>query len=169
MSARVPRARGVDRLAVDVSTDGLRIPLSQAAVRDAARLVLRAEKVPDAMLSFAFVDARAMARLNREQMGHAGSTDVISLAFQRAGSDAPVVGDVYICPEVARENARVADCSLREELVRLVIHGTLHVLGHDHPVDDDRTTSPMWRSQERLVGRAMRAIAAGRGSGPSPR
>jgi probable rRNA maturation factor len=159
MSARPARARAADRLAVDVSADGLRIPLSQSAVRDAARLALRAGKVRDAMLSFACVVARAMARLNREQLGHAGSTDVISLAFERPGADAPVVGDVYICPDVARENARVAGCSVREELLRLVVHGTLHVLGHDHPVDDERTTSPMWRKQERLVARAMRALA----------
>ena len=41
----------------------------------------------------------------------------------------------------------------REEIVRLVVHGTLHVLGWDHPEDGDRMRSPMWRRQERYVGR----------------
>lgn len=148
-----PRSAGDARLAVDVSTEGVRLPVSQAAVRDAARVVLRAGKVKDAMLSFAFLPARAMARLNREHLGHGGTTDVISFGFARATPDAPVVGDVYICPEVARENARIARCGVREELLRLVVHGTLHVLGYDHPETGDRTRSPMWRRQERLVAR----------------
>ena len=41
--------------------------------------------------------------------------------------------------------------SFRHELVRLAVHGTLHVLGHDHPEDDERDTSPMFRLQETLV------------------
>jgi probable rRNA maturation factor len=41
----------------------------------------------------------------------------------------------------------------REELARLVVHGTLHVLGWDHPETEDRTRSPMWRRQERYVDR----------------
>lgn len=147
------------RLAVDVAAEAVRLPVSQERVRDTATLVLRAEGVRDAMLSFAFVGARAMARLNREHLDHAGPTDVISFGFAPSGADAPVVGDVYICPEVARENARANGCGVREELLRLVVHGTLHVLGHDHPVDDDRTTSAMWRTQERLLRRALAAEA----------
>jgi probable rRNA maturation factor len=155
--ARGRAARPVTRIAIDVAAEGVRLPLSQARVRDAAALVLRAAKVRDAMLSFAFVDARRMARLNREHLGHAGATDVISFGFARPTPDAPVVGDVYVCPDVARENARAAGCGVREELLRLVVHGTLHVLGHEHPVDDDRTSSRMWRTQERLLKRALAA------------
>lgn len=149
------RATRTTRLAIDVATEGVRLPVSHARVRGTAALVLRVQGVTDAMLSFAFVSARAMARLNREHVGHAGPTDVISFGFVRAAADAPVVGDIYICPEVARENARANGCGVREELLRLVVHGTLHVLGHDHPVDEGRTSSDMWRTQERLLRRAL--------------
>jgi probable rRNA maturation factor len=44
---------------------------------------------------------------------------------------------------------------VREEVARLVIHGTLHILGHGHPDGDDRTTSRMWRRQEQLLSRVM--------------
>jgi Uncharacterized protein family UPF0054. len=40
---------------------------------------------------------------------------------------------------------------VREELARLVIHGTLHILGLEHPEGDDRFSSPMWRKQERIL------------------
>ena len=65
-----------------------------------------------------------------------------------------MVGDIYIAPQVARANAMRFGRGVREELARLVIHGTLHVLGHDHPDGTDRTSSPMWRRQERLLSSA---------------
>jgi probable rRNA maturation factor len=63
------------------------------------------------------------------------------------------VGDVYVCPWVAAREAKARRVPLRQELVRLVVHGTLHVLGWDHPEDDTRVRSPMWRRQERYVER----------------
>jgi len=154
-------------LAVAVATDGVRIPLTRERVADVARLVLRAEKVRDAMVSIAFVTPRAISALNFEHLGHAAPTDVISFAFAPAAGAEGTVGDVYICPEVAAENARESGASLREELTRLVVHGTLHVLGYEHPEEGDRTASDMWRRQERLVARAVAAARAGAGAGAS--
>ena len=69
---------------------------------------------------------------------------------------APVVGDIYIAPDVARAAAAANDITVREELVRLIVHGTLHVLGYDHPESAARERSRMWRTQERLVKRLAR-------------
>ena len=140
-------------IAVDVSTEGVRIPLSRARVAEIVRGVLRAERVRSALISVAFVSRRAIAALNRRHLRHAGATDVISFAFDAGGSPHAVIGDVYIAPEVARENARLHGRGVREEIARLAIHGTLHVLGHDHPDDDGRTASKMWRRQESLLAR----------------
>jgi probable rRNA maturation factor len=137
-------------LAVSVAADGVRLPLSCARVADIARAALRAERVREAMISIAFVSPRAIARLNRRYLGHAGPTDVISFSFGQ-----PLVGDIYIAPDVARRNAKAFRVGIREELARLVIHGVLHVTGHDHPVDNTRGASPMWRRQERLVRRVL--------------
>jgi probable rRNA maturation factor len=96
-----------------------------------------------------------MSQLNHRYLGHHGPTDVISFGLGRVGKRGAVVGDVYICAEIARENARRQDISAGEELLRLVVHGTLHVLGHDHPMGAGRTTSRMWRSQERILARVL--------------
>jgi len=54
---------------------------------------------------------------------------------------------------VARENATRLGVPLRRELARLVVHGTLHVLGHDHPEGERREQSAMWQRQERYLRR----------------
>ena len=138
-------------LAVDVAMEGVRIPLARSRVAALAEGVLRREGVRDALLSIAFVTDRRIAALNREHLGHAGPTDVISFGFAPVDSARLVVGDVYIAPGVARRNARGQQGSVREELSRLVVHGVLHVLGHDHPAGETRYGSPMWRRQERLL------------------
>jgi probable rRNA maturation factor len=144
-------------LSVDVAVDGVRSPLSRARVAEVARRVLRAEGVRDALLSVALVSTPRIRALNRAHLKRSGATDVIAFGFSRLGSRGPVVGDVYISPEVARTSARENGVSVREELARLVVHGTLHVLGYDHPEGATRTRSTMWRRQEELVARLMRA------------
>jgi probable rRNA maturation factor len=144
-------------LSVDVALDGVRSPLSRTRVAELARGVLRAEGVRDALLSVALVGTPRIRALNRKHLNRSGATDVIAFGFARVGAKGPVVGDVYIAPDVARASARENGVSVREELARLVVHGTLHVLGYDHPEDDTRTRSAMWRRQERLVARLAQA------------
>jgi probable rRNA maturation factor len=124
-------------------------------VKEAAVAALRAERVKDAMLSITFVGRAAISELNRRYLGHHGPTDVISFGLGRQGRRGPVVGDIYICPEIARSNAKRQDVSSQEELLRLVVHGTLHTLGYDHPEGATRTNSAMWRKRERILARVV--------------
>src|SRR3954467_14098294 len=142
-------------LAIDVSSSVRRMGVSRTRVTKAAAATLRAERVKDAMLSITFVGRATILRLNTRYLGHHGATDVISFGLGRVGRRGPVVGDVYICAEVARDNAKRQGISAGEELLRLVVHGTLHVLGHDHPSGDRRTASAMWRKQERILARVV--------------
>jgi probable rRNA maturation factor len=150
-------------LIVDVSAENVRAPLSRTRIRDVAIAVLEAERVRDAMVSITLVTRQHIARLNRRHLGHTGPTDVISFslgALPGAGAGRAIVGDVYIAPDVARANAKALGTGVRDEIARLVVHGTLHVLGHDHPDGDDRTTSAMWRRQEQLLARVNRAATS---------
>jgi probable rRNA maturation factor len=100
-------------------------------------------------ISLTFLGPRAMQRLNARHKGHDRPTDVIAFALPEP--DGSLTGDIYICRWQAAREARNLGISVREELVRLVVHGTLHVLGWDHPEDDQRTRSPMWQRQEQYV------------------
>lgn len=110
------------------------------------------------MISVTLLADDAIAALNSRHLRHAGPTDVISFGFRRERG-APLVGDIYIAPGVARVNAAAAGVGVREELVRLVVHGVLHVLGYDHPAGAGREASPMWRRQEALLRRALPVLA----------
>ena len=145
-------------LRVGVARDGVRSAVAAERLADAVRFVLRAEGVRAAMISVTLLAPAAIARLNRRHLQHAGPTDVISFGLSGMPG-AGVVGDIYLCPAVARENARAAGCPVREELLRLVVHGTLHALGWDHPAGPERVRSPMWRRQERLLAGVLRRQA----------
>ncbi len=100
-----------------------------------------------------------MRRLNRRATGRRAVTDVIAFALPQP--DGTLVGDVYLCPEAAERyatgNGKRETGNVTEELVRLAVHGTLHVLGYDHPEGIGRTRCGMWRRQERYVRRLMGA------------
>ena len=112
---------------------------------------MQAEGVRNALVSVAFVGVATITRLNRDYLHRGGPTDVIAFGLERAGPSTPVIGDIYISPKIAERNARALRVPVRRELARLVVHGTLHVLGLDHPEDDPRDTSPMWKKQERIL------------------
>ncbi len=121
-------------------------------VRRAVRTVLDGEGAGAATVSVTFLSPARMRALNRRALGRDRATDVIAFGLPHPGR---LVGDVYVCPQVARRAARAADVPVREELVRLVVHGTLHVMGHDHPTGSGRTRSAMWRRQETYVRAAL--------------
>jgi probable rRNA maturation factor len=118
-------------------------------VRRAVAAVLAGERRA-ADISITFLGVTAMQQLNHEHKRHDHPTDVIAFALPQP--DGRLTGDIYLCRGVAAKEAHDRGIPVRQELLRVVIHGTLHVLGHDHPVDNRRETSPMWRLQERYLG-----------------
>jgi len=115
--------------------------------------VLAWERAPaGSHVDVTLLSAADMRLANRRATGRRGLTDVI--AYPLPQPDGSVVGDVYICPAVAQHAARNG-VDLCEELIRLVVHGTLHVLGYDHPTSAARTRSRMWQLQEQYVTRLL--------------
>ena len=143
-------------MSVKVQAHRVRSPVSLSALARVGEVVLRAERATAVGVSVTLVSAARIAQLNAVHLGVRGPTDVIAFALDGVPGAARS-GDVYLAPSVARQQARRLRISVREELMRLVVHGILHVLGHDHPDDTSRLSSPMWRRQEVLLRRAMAA------------
>ena len=113
-----------------------------------ARDVLVSEGIIAGELTLSFLSRADIAELHQEHLGDAEPTDVLSFpldaelvlgeAANAGADDAPVLlGDVVVCPSVAQANAPEHAGSLDDELALLVVHGVLHVLGHDHVGSDD--------------------------------
>lgn len=143
-------SRRVGRIVrVDVDRErGVR-GLGVTTVRRIADVVVAAERARGAVLSVSFVSDRTMRRLNREHLGRDRETDVIAFPLRDGMGNA--VGDVYVAPGAAQRSAAELGIPTRQELVRLVVHGLLHALGHDHPEGPARVRSPMWLKQEAIV------------------
>ncbi len=149
-----------------------------------AEAVLGAEGVRGgAELSVLFVASDEIAALNAQFLGAEGPTDVLAFPIdagevevvnawapppEHRGPDRPapdpgeqplLLGDVVICPAVAAANAPAHAGSLEDELALLVVHGILHVLGHDHADPAD---------SERMRHREVELLEAHHWHGPAP-
>lgn len=141
---------------IDVHVDAPGRAPGADRIVDAVQAALSARRIERAEISVALVDDPAIRSLNRDHLGHDRPTDVIAFALWSPG-DPVVVGDVYVGLDQALRQAADEGVDPAQEVVRLVIHGTLHVTGMDHPeAADERADSPMYVLQERLVGEVVR-------------
>jgi probable rRNA maturation factor len=150
----MPAARGRR-----VRTDGPRVHVKtgrpwrgvrRSALVDAALLTLaRAAPAVRGDVTVVLTTDRAIRSLNRKYRGHDRPTDVLSFDIGSGLDEAEPLGDVVISVETARRQAREYDVPLQTELVRLLIHGTLHLCGYDH--QERREAAKMHGLTRRLV------------------
>jgi len=138
-------------VAVEVNQVEINAPENtEGVIRQAVGATLEHEGVSDASISVTLLDDKRIKAMNRKYLEHDRVTDVISFPLYERGET--VVGDIYIGYEQAQDQAADADIELNQEIARLAIHGTLHVLGYDHPEEGDRAASEMWQLQEEILG-----------------
>ena len=137
-------------------------PASVSGLPDPKRLRSRAVRLLQALgrarseLSIALVDDDEIAALNGAHRGKHRKTDVLSFSLlegEHSGHRGAMLGDVVIGFETAARQARVAHRSFDDEVFRLLIHGTLHLLGWDHENDEDERAM---RAEERRLWRISR-------------
>jgi probable rRNA maturation factor len=115
--------------------------------------VLEQTGYPSADVSLTLVGKTRMQRLNRTYRQRDYATDVLAFPMQDASqSPEAFVGDVVICVPVALSQASRFGNTPDEELLRLLIHGTLHLLGYDHETTD-REAKRMKRKEQTIFHR----------------
>ncbi len=138
---------------------------------DSRKLRRRAERLlkllscEDKELSILLTDDEEMTELNRGFRNRDRTTDVLAfsqmegergdLPGEMPGRHTPphpeLLGDVVISLPTAKRQARECKHTHMHELIVLLVHGTLHLLGHEHERTDRRTAAAMRREQKRLV------------------
>ena len=122
---------------------GEKVPTGE--LRAFAVLLAEDAGLSDAGFSVCLVSDRRMEQYNTTYRSIRKSTDVLS--FPDDPDDNAYLGDIVISAETAARQAAAAERSLLRELEILVVHGYLHLLGHDHETDDGR----MMKLQRKLV------------------
>lgn len=142
--------------------------LTTPRARAIARAIMDALECPLAELSVTLTDDSTVAKLNASFRGKNRPTDVLSFSqIEEATGDKTAktaktpmdprgfrgpLGDVVVSYDTAMAQAAAAGHSLEQEIVRLLIHGVLHLLGHDH-VHGGRQAGRMRRQEGRLLAR----------------
>jgi len=116
------------------------VVVDEATLMALAGHALGAEEIDDdSELSVLLVGKDHMRLLNERFAGNDYPTDVLAFPMMEDEEEpGTLVGDVVICPEIAREHAAELNHPLDDELRVLVVHGTLHLLGYDHQTVDER-------------------------------
>jgi len=107
-------------------------------------------------ISILLLDDQEIAGLNKQYLDRTGPTDVISFPMtddEFPGVQPQLLGDVVISVETAARQALRRRCPLYEEIIFLLIHGILHLIGYDHEVSKDE--EKRMRAQERAVFKAL--------------
>lgn len=132
---------------------GFAVPL-----RTLVTQVLRAEGRRAGDITVVLSDDATLRMLNRQWRGLDKATDVLSFAYDEHEPDAatrPVTGDLVISLDRVREQAKRFRVTQGAELARLVVHGALHLCGHDHMQAGERAAM---RAREQAAMRKARAI-----------
>ena len=98
-------------------------------------------------VSVRLLSARPMRALNKASLGHDYATDVLS--FDHGQTPEGRLLEIVVCPEVAKREAKARGIAPEQELTRYVVHGALHLLGHDD--HEPGAKQKMWRAQERVM------------------
>jgi probable rRNA maturation factor len=139
----------------------IRLPFEEsvraAHVERVARAVLDMQSAaPDASLGILITDDGEIQALNQRFRGIDAPTDVLSFAddapdsaFVDGSTDPPYLGDVVISYTRALEQAAERGHDVTDELWLLIVHGILHLLGHDHATPDEEAS--MWVVQDAVL------------------
>ena len=100
----------------------------------AVETTLKGESVSNAEVNVIYMDDPDIHQMNQEYLNHDYPTDVITFPL----NETPLEGEIYIGAETAVKQAEEYKVSLTNELLRLVIHGTLHLCGYDDATDEER-------------------------------
>lgn len=131
-------------MSIEMSQE-VEFPVDLARVQKLAEFAMDYMRLhPATDLFIRFVDLATMEDLHIKHMDEPGPTDVLSFPMDELepGTDqelAPegILGDIVVCPEFAEPQAEMAGHTVMNEILLLITHGILHLLGYDHAEPDE--------------------------------
>ncbi len=81
-------------------------------------------------LNYVFCSDKFLLNINRDFLQHDDYTDIITFDFSEKKGIPPIEGEIYISTQRVKENARVFNTTIRQEMLRVIFHGALHLCGY---------------------------------------
>ena len=122
---------------IEIANRQSNLSIDKNRMIDAARQVLQGESIDRATISIAVVDDQAIHQLNRRYLNHDYATDVLSFQLD-SSRDGQLLGEIVMSAETAIENGARFNLPAGDELLLYVVHATLHLLGYDDHLPEDR-------------------------------
>lgn len=146
-----PPELGPEVISVEVSDTQTHLRIDPSTVVELVSSTLKLEGVRHAAISIALVDDVTIRALNVAHLGHDWPTDVISFGLSEAG-ESQLIGEIVVSAETAAATARREKVNPGDELALYVVHGLLHLCGHDDSTPGGRD------SMRRRQGEVLRAL-----------
>jgi len=158
------------RVEIDVASDStsleeINLDILEHAIEDTwSCLPASVEEITRCSFSLSFVDREVIKDINARYRGISEPTDVLSFPlWEEKGTFVPPrhmpvveLGDVIVCLEVVKENALINEKSYGDELLLVIVHGFLHLIGMDH--GEEREKKHMWELQEKIIDKYKELI-----------
>ncbi len=136
-----------------------RVKIDRRKLRLQTVRLMKALDCADREISITLVDDPQIQSLNKQYLNKDRPTNVISFSLQEGdfgGVNPTLLGDIVISVDTALRDARKGNLSLEEELIFLVIHGLLHLLGYNHEGTTPREAGKMRKKEKELFDFLMR-------------
>ena len=129
-------------ITVEIANRQTNLPLDDARLEEAVRMILEQEAITHAQISVAVVDDATICELNRKYLARDEPTDVLSFVLER--SQDHLEGEVVVSAETAELAATWFNWPAQDELLLYVIHGTLHLVGYGDTTPERQTEMREW-------------------------
>jgi rRNA maturation RNase YbeY len=116
--------------------DNKEVPVTENEVKTAVELVLSKEGIKEAEITNIFVNDTTIRELNNNYLNHDWYTDVIAFSYE--DKEEIIEGEIYISTDTAEIQAKENNVTLKNELLRLVIHGILHLCGYEDDTEEKK-------------------------------
>ncbi len=136
---------------ITLEIDSTQTLIPDAVLERAAQATLDLSGVSDADLTLVLTGDPEIQALNRDYLGHDNPTDVLSFPADETDPETGrrYLGDIIVSVPRAAEQASARGHALEQEVQLLIVHGVLHLLGHDHAEADEKAR--MWAAQEQAL------------------
>jgi probable rRNA maturation factor len=138
---------------IQIENSQTKVKIDRRRVRFIVNIISKILVCEDKEISISFVCDETIRRLNWEYLGRNKTTNVLSFSLQEgdySNINPDVLGDVIISADTAQRDAVKGNLTVEQELVFLIIHGMLHLLGYNHGNTNRKETSRMRRKEKEL-------------------